>query len=49
MVYLFAFFAFTSLVGLFLQSKARNGHGMFFSGVMIGIWVLAALWAAGKI
>ncbi|MER8786305.1 hypothetical protein NKJ73_23700 [Mesorhizobium sp. M0074] len=49
MVYFFALCSFLALLGFFINSKRRNGHGMAYSAAMIVIWMLAALWWSGRI
>lgn len=45
--YLFLALAIAAFTGFFMHSRRRNGHGMFYSAVMVGVWLAAAGWAGG--
>lgn len=49
MTYVFSALAFLAFAGVFVQSLKKNGHGMAYSGIMVFIWLAAALWWAGRI
>lgn len=47
MTYLFSALAVLSLIGVFIQSLRKNGHGMVYACIMVVVWLAAAQWSAG--
>ncbi len=49
MAYLFIILALLAFCGFAFNAAGRNGHGMVYSAMIAGVWILAALWWTGRI